>query len=342
VPVAVALGLLAVPAPAFAAAPKVETVSKAYDNPLQLAVRGSRVLVTDGNRLTQVGRAEPLATGPSKGEISGIALDAAGTAYAYGSSNAGRTDTRLTIVKADGSRVVASLSAFEKKKNPDGGVAYGVRRPSSCVRAAFKALDGGPAGYPGRVDSRPYAVASAGTAWYVADAGANAVLKVDTAGRVSRVAVLPRQPFRFSSKIVEGLGMPRCVVGVTYQAEPVPTDVEVGPDGALYVTTLPGLYDLGQKGAVYRVDPRTGRVTRVAAGFAGAVNVAVSSAGRIFVAELLSGRVSRVKAKGKVVGYVKLRGVAGLEWSGGRLHASVMAPVSMGVRTGPGRIVRIG
>jgi sugar lactone lactonase YvrE len=185
-------------------------------------------------------------------------------------------------------------------------------------------------------------VASSGTNWYVADSGGNDVLRVYGTGRVRTIAVLPRQPFTFTRRVVTGLGMPSCVVGARYQAEPAPTDVEVGPDGTLWVTTLPQLYDLGQLGSLYRVDPRTGRARRFATGFEGATNVAVTASGKIFVAERLSGRIAAVRASGRWSTHLTLPGVLGVEAVGEVLYASVAAPVSMGVRTGPGRIVRIG
>jgi hypothetical protein len=118
--------------------------------------------------------------------------------------------------------------------------------------------------------------------------------------------------------------------------------VAVGPDGSLYVTTLPALYDLGQSGSLHRVDPRTRRVTRLTSGFVCAVNVAVTSAGTVYVAERLSGKISVVRSSGLIRPYLSLPGVTAVDAVGTTLYASVAAPVSMGVKTGPGRIVRIG
>ena len=55
----------------------------------------------------------------------------------------------------------------------------------------------------------------------------------------------------------------------SYAVEAVPTDVEVGPDGKLYVTSLPGGPEdpsLGANGRVLRIDPATGKVTTVVGG----------------------------------------------------------------------------
>jgi hypothetical protein len=321
-------------------APTVTTISTRFPNPSQLAVHSSgRILVTQGRYLTQVGRPGSLAVGPQGGDVDGVALDASGLTYAYGSSAWRHTDTWLTIV---GARTVkASLKTYERRYNPDRTTHYGVLRPSKCVQDAFRALDGGAAGYTGRVDSHPAAVANAGPVWYVADSAADDVLRVDAKGNVAKVALLPPRAFVFTKKVVSALGMPSCVIGVKYYAEPTPTDVEVGPDGSLYVTTLPALYDLGQSGALYRIDPRTRRVTRLTSGFAGAVNVAVTSEGTVYVAELLSGKISVVRSSGLIRPYLSLPGVTAVEAVGTTLYAAVAAPVSMGVRTGPGRIVRI-
>jgi DNA-binding beta-propeller fold protein YncE len=338
--VAVLLVPLVAAPQALAATPRVTVLAGAWSSPLQLAVRGSRVLVTDGDRLREVGRAAPLATGPRGGEVAGVAFDASG-GYAYATSNAGRTDTRLTIVTG-GRTVTADLSGFERAHNPDGHTSYGISSPSACVRAAFKALDGGPAAYRALVASRPVAVANGGPGrWYVADAAGNDVLAVDAAGSVSLVAVLPRQGYTFSARIAQGLGLPSCVNGAHYSAEPQPTDVEVGPDGSLYVSVLPGLYDLGQAGNVYRIDPRTHRATRIASGFSGAMNVAVTSRGALYVAEVLSGRISVVRS-GRAVPYVSVRNVVGVEAAGTRLYASTLPIVSMGVTIRSGHVLRIG
>lgn len=49
-----------------------------------------------------------------------------------------------------------------------------------------------------------------------------------------------------------------CVVGHEYAFEPMPTDVEIGPDGWLYVSSFPGGPEdpsLGARGAIFRINP---------------------------------------------------------------------------------------
>ena len=60
--------------------------------------------------------------------------------------------------------------------------------------------------------------------------------------------------------------MPDCVVGHDFRFEAVPTDVERGPDGMLYVTLAArrsrGPEPRCPRGRCYRVDPPTGTIER--------------------------------------------------------------------------------
>ena len=102
----------------------------------------------------------------------------------------------------------------------------------------------------------------------------------------------------------------------------MPTDVEVGRDGHLYVTTLPGGPEgpsLGARGSVYRVDPWHGRVRRVATGFLGATNLALGRHGEIFVSELFGDRISTAH-RGGARKLLDVPAPAGLEYRDGRLY----------------------
>ncbi|RZI86833.1 MAG: hypothetical protein EOO67_15210, partial [Microbacterium sp.] len=79
--------------------------------------------------------------------------------------------------------VVANLSRFEKRQNPDAKVTYGFRGlPSEC---AAQLPDGQPASYAGIVESHPYASAqNARGTTYVADAAGNSILSVGPRGAV--------------------------------------------------------------------------------------------------------------------------------------------------------------
>jgi hypothetical protein len=92
------------------------------------------------------------------------------------------------------------------------------------------------------------------------------------------VATLPPLGTTITADAAASQGLDPCVVGHTYYFEFVPTDVEKGPNGSLYVTALPGGPEdasLGARGAVFKVNLRSGKVRRVAGGFVGAVNLAV-------------------------------------------------------------------
>ena len=110
--------------------------------------------------------------------------------------------------------------------------------------------------------------------------------------------------------------------GSTFIAEPVPTDVEIGPGGNLYVSTLPGGPEdpsLGARGSVYKVSPWGGKVKQIATGFLGATNLAVSPWGQIYVSELFGDRVSQV-VNGGPAPVASVPSPSGLEWSNGKLY----------------------
>jgi hypothetical protein len=115
---------------------------------------------------------------------------------------------------------------------------------------------------------------------------------------VRTVSVLPGIPTRLTAAQVSALHLDPCFVNRTYWFEPVPTDVELGHYGQLYVTSLPGGPEgpeLGARGSVFRVNAYTGRACRVVGGFLGATGLAVSRHGTLYVAELFGNRISRVR-----------------------------------------------
>ncbi len=107
-------------------------------------------------------------------------------------------------------RVVADISAHEVEANPAGGP----------------------------IDTNPYGLLAQAGARIVADAGANALLRVAANGDVSTLAVLPRP-----------------VGGPAGTVDPVPTSVVMGSDGAYYVGLLTGFPFLPNASSVYRILP---------------------------------------------------------------------------------------
>lgn len=328
-------------------APKVTTVSTKVIAPFNIALNKGHVYVADGgtsivSRLRH-GGLRTVATGPQPGEVAGIDLTRNGRYLAYTSS--GSDGTALNILGPRGRRTKADLSTYESTRNPDKHVSYGVRNPSACVKEAFESIpDGPPVSYKGLVDSHPYSVAAVGDGkWVVADAAGNDLLKVDSRGRVRTLSVLPRQPLKFTAAMVQALGLPSCVINVTYNFEPVPTDVEVGRNGWLYVSTLAGGPEdasLGARGSVYKVNPRTGRAYKIASGLAGATNLALGKHGEVYVSELFAGRISVIK-HGKPRTYVALPSALSVESDSKGLWAGTLAEMGEEGPVGKGSIVRI-
>ncbi len=321
----------------------IKTISSAYVGPLQFAVDGHNVVVADSftSTLTIVGRPTPLAVGPDPstgGDLAGVAVDPDTHQVAYTTSNGDHSYTTLTIVHASGKNLTVNLAAFEKKYNPDRINHYGgIHTTNACVLNTLSAA-GVLANYTGQLDSHPYAVAALGHgAFAVADAGGNDVLKVDQWGHISVLSVLPPQPEKITAAVAAANQLPSCMVGLTYLAEPVPTDVEVGPQGQLFVTTLPGAVD-GAFGSVYVIGPR-GVPIKIAGGLGEATNLAIDPAGHIYVAELGSGQIVEL-VNGKPCTIISLPNVAAVEYANGHLYAST-APAANGSST-PGTIVELG
>jgi hypothetical protein len=349
----------------------IRTVSSAYVGPLQFAVEGNVFYVADSftstlNRLDPDGHNTVIATGPDPstgGDIAGVAVDPVRHALAYTSSTGDHSVTTLTIRQPGAKPVIANLSGFEAAHNPDQRITYGIAQPvdpatTKCIADALAAdPDEAPPGavqgnisYPGIVDSHPYAVASLGDgSWAVADAGGNDILRVDRWGHVSLIAVLPAQEVQITPAFAAANGV-NCDLSaypnLTYGFEAVPTDVEVGPDHALYVTTLPGgPGGSADPGSVYRLSRWGGNPQKIATGFNEATNLAIDPWGGIYVAELGAGTISKV-VRGHAVPVASLAGVVADEWANRQLYASTapaaVAPEDSTSPPAPGSIVELG
>lgn len=229
-------------------------------------------------------------------------VDAVGKGNVYYTAST-ETDTTLNRVGPNGrSTVVASLGTYEATVNPDQDQVYGFLPGSITEDCRAQLADPVPIDpYTGYVDSNPYAVAIDGGSVLVADAAGNSIIRVTADGRMSTVAVLPPVDQVVTQETADEFGLPDCVVGSFYTGEFVPTDVEVGPDGYLYVSSLPGVPEGPGEGSVWRVNPRTGAATMVADGFFGAVDLAVARDGTIYVAELFANRISVLSSSGDVL-----------------------------------------
>lgn len=309
--------------------PSTTVLTTAVGAPFNLEVDRHRILVADGG---------PGVVGAVKsdGTVQNVVTGATGTAgvatsgryLAYTTTVGGPptgpiTASGVTITGQNGFEAKADTLAFETANNPDASISYGVANASQCVSDQLTKLQL-PVSYTGHVDSHAYSLLAYGKRFVLADAGANALLWVTKTGQVSTLAVLPAQPFTFTSDVATALNLDSCIVGTTYNFEAVPTDVEVGRDGMLYVTTLAGGPEspaLGARSKVYRVNPWSGSVKEYATGLLGATNLAISD-GKIYVAELFAGRISVVK-NGQVSEYLALPGALAVEAGrDGKVYAS--------------------
>lgn len=249
----------------------------------------------------------------------------------------------------DGGKPVtlADVGKYEATKNPDKGTTYGLQGATPECVAQWPVKQAGPATYQGLVDSHPYSTETTGDGAYVGEAGGNDILWVSNGGQISTVAVIPPTPVVITAEGAAANKVPACAVGLTYLLEPVPTDVELGPDGWLYVSSLPGGPEdpsLGFNGRVYKVNPKSGQVKVVAGGFLSTVDVAVANNGDLYVAELFTGQVKRIKAGTHVAKpFLQLAMPGALEWTKTALYATTNA-LPAGSQSDPkfrGKLVRI-
>lgn len=318
-------------APAAKAAPQVTTVAKGLVGPLSAAQ------APDGTRYWADTFAGVLYKQAVDGTVSevykskkappeGVSADGGVLRFTTGSDD-NKAGAVWTLDNAGAPVKIADTFKHEKRENPDGDVTYGfLNTPESCLEQLPKFL---PANYQGVKETHPYATAVAGGVTYVAEAGANAVLAVSATGVVSTVALIKPVKVKITAAGAKANGMPSCTVGRKYAFESVPTDIEVGPDGSLYVTSLPGGPEdgsLGANGRVLKVNPTSGRVTQVAGGLVSPTGVAVASNGDVYVAQLFRGVISKIRAgSSKVRTYVEVPLPAAVETTPTGLLATVNA-----------------
>lgn len=233
-------------------------------------------------------------------------------------------------------RDIAELASYERNNNPDGTQHYGFGPdvPAECLKdwPAFP-----PPRYTGILDSHPYATAVQGNTVFVADAGMNAILKVNAVtGAISTLAVLPPRPVAIPNDLrlpVDMMGttaeVPECVEGLSYAFEAVPTDVEFGPDGWLYVTSLPGGPEdesLGARGAIFKVNPWTGATKLWVDGILSPTGLALANTGDVYVASMFGNEILKFDAwTGKRSVFLQATTPAAVEIHGRTLYATVDA-----------------
>jgi sugar lactone lactonase YvrE len=121
------------------------------------------------------------------------------------------------------------------------------------------------------IDSNPVGLLRRGGAYIVADAGGNAVVRVSHKGRFNTISVIPRAsaPPPFLS------------------ADPVPTSVVRGPDGAYYVSQLTGFPFTKGVANIWRVVPGSAP-TVYASGLTNVTDLAFARDGSLYAVEIAS------------------------------------------------------
>jgi hypothetical protein len=321
-----ALAALSVAAVAATAAPAhaVPTptpVAGPYVSPLSVAVApdGTRYFSDNfaGLLYKQTPGAAPtvIFKGPKKAEVGAVSAVGGQVRFAVSQGNNEKGDV-YTLDAAGNATKILDTAKAERRRNPDFKTRYGLRGlKNSCL------IQLGPdvsATYYGIEETHPYATTAIGATTYVADAGANAVFSVSPTEGVKSYKI-PALVTKMTKKAAKSMGLPKCTVGKKFVLESVPTDIEAGPDGALYVTSLPGGPEdgsLGAQGRVLRLDPTTGAVTTVVQGLVSPTGLAVAPTGDLYVAQLFAGNIVKVAAgSGVATPYVALPMPADVEWT---------------------------
>ena len=339
------VGSLALASPAQAAPARAtgETLASHLVGPLSLAVaKSGTVYVTDNFTGTlwgipKGGKPATVYQSTDKSEVGAVSTYAKKVTFAVNGEK-----KWLMSWKAGAAKPTkwANLGAYETKQNPDGDQEYGFIAPTAECAAQWPVKKAGPPTYTGIVDSHPYSSYTTADGAYVGEAGGNSILWVDNDGKISTVGILPSTEVTMTQAGADELHAPACV-GLQYRLEPVPTDVELGPDGWLYISSLPGgLEDdsLGMNGRVYKMNPKNGVVKLVATGFLGTVDLAVANNGDIYVAQLFGGQISKIKAgSAKAKPFIEVALPGAVEWRKDALYATVNA---LSGKTPKGKVVR--
>lgn len=314
-----------------------ETLAEHLMTPLSLALGpGKSVLVTQNfagtlDRVEDEGQTTNVYTNAGW-DVGGVETRGTTTFFVESVGGGGGDPTALagylkSIDRRGEVRTIVDLATYERQNNPDGFQDYGFGSDvaDECLAKITEPFP--PAQYSGAVDSHPYATAVQGNTVYVADAGMNTILKVNAAtGETSTLAVLPPRPAEATAEAAAAVGFPSCVVGHDYAFEPVPTDVEIGPDGWLYVSSLPGGPEdpsLGHRGAIFRVNPWTGAIHLWADEILSPTGIAVSGSGDVYAASMFGNEIVRIDAWTREQSqFLAVDGPAAVELQGNTLYAT--------------------
>ncbi len=281
-----------------AADPQVEVLAGGLVGPLSLAVDddGTRYVTENFTgtlyRQEPGGALEPILHLGGGQELGGVSAEDGSLRFTATSAD-GTVGRVMQMRPGGGVRKLLDTSAYEAAHNPDGPQRYGFERISQRCAGQLPP-EAGPASYTGIVETHPYNTDLVNGVTYLADAAGNDILRIEPDGTTSVVAVLPPARVTITPEGAEANGLPECTVGKVYRFEGVPTDVEMGPDGWLYVSSLPGGPEdpsLGANGRVLKINPANGKVKTLISGLAGAVGVGVAPNGDVYASQLFGGLI---------------------------------------------------
>lgn len=327
--------------PALAATP--DEVATGLITPLSLAVADDGTVFVSQNfagLLNEAGVDEPIHALEGT-EIGGVSVD--GDTVTFVTTAMGPEPAAgLWTLGPEGTTQVADLWAYEQEVNPDGETRYGVKLSRSCKKQVGKHGKIWLAG-KGIVESHPYATYVAGGTTYVADAAGNSILAVED-GEVSTVATLPAVEIEVTKKRAKAMKLPECAVGKTYKAEGVPTDVEMGPDGNLYVTSLPGGPEdpvMGANGGVFRIDLAAGTIAPFGpGGLVSPVGLAIGPDGTAYVSMLFASVVMEQKLGQAPTVFAEVPFPGDVEVRGNHVYVTVTDLMNDGSTPPNGKVLR--
>ncbi len=228
-----------------------------------------------------------------------------------------------------GKKVIANLLRYELRHNPDGQVQFVDGQPVDAL-------------------SNPFAMTWSRFGLFVADGGANDVLKVNPrTGRVSTFFVPPTVTDVEACKGPDANANPG-----TEGCDPVPTGVQV-LGNSVYVSTLGA--EAPNAGRIYKVNAHTGKVQRTWTNLTAPTGVAVRRDGTIYFSQVLHGapdgppapgfdpadvgRITRIRHGHRTHAAVTMP--TGLVLRGGQLYASSWSIASFLGIQGAGTVVRV-
>jgi hypothetical protein len=220
-------------------------------------------------------------------------------------------DSTVYVANPGGTpKVLADLDAYERANNPDGQTQFD---PTT-----HEALDSLSNPFAIIRDRRPTGFV------FVADAGANDVLAIDSTGKVSTFFVPP--------VINTGgcAGVPNNDAQHT-GCDPVPTDITYGTDGNLYVTTLQSL--VPGEGRVYVLDAYNGKIKRVITGLTAPTGVVTDNHGNVYTSEVTHGAPAGEEPPGPDFDPSSVGRIVKTAPDGHMTQADVTMPIGLAINT---------